>query len=224
MTAFFDTARKVLVLILLGAGTFCLVELGLTFHSARQDVTDTATAVVDAVQTSRDDVNSIASDVHSQIPAVEETIKNTNLAVKESQFLILQAGLTARTVRNAANKEYTFLDGLDRRVNNTFDNVDATLVAIQPGFKQVGPSLDRLQELLKQSTVTAASANKLVSDPNIPIIIGNVASGTKSAAGIVQDGKDEADKLVHPPVKKMTFWGGVWLVTQKIHSVLPPIF
>jgi hypothetical protein len=51
-----------------------------------------------------------------------------------------------------------------------------------------------------------------------------VAVSTKQAAAILTDGREEADKFVHPPKKKLTFWGAVMAAAGVVHKFEPPIF
>jgi uncharacterized protein YoxC len=213
----YERLKQALTLIALASSAFAAAGVGALalslqddLHSLTSDIQANSTAVtaeavttakslrstLDSVQGTVADVGQVAQDVHYLSPQVGKLIKGVQLTNKEAQYLILQAGLTTRSVHTAADKEVATLDNLNAQVKSTLDNTN---------------------EVLK-------STHDLVADPNLHQTLDNIQRGSKSAAGILQDGKDEADKLVHPPKAKLGFWGGVWLVCQKVHSMLPPIF
>jgi hypothetical protein len=49
-------------------------------------------------------------------------------------------------------------------------------------------------------------------------------AATGAGAGILQDGKDEADKLVHPPVVKLTKKAAIAAFLWKLSTFVPHIF
>lgn len=78
---------------------------------------------------------------------------------------------------------------------------------------------------------TLQNANTLVANPaiteslqNLQSSTANLAEGTKQATAILTDGREEADKFVHPPKKKLTFWGAIEAAAGIAHKFEPPIF
>lgn len=146
-------------------------------------------------------------------------------------------------VEAAARHEDKNLTTLDAQELALFGDTHGTLQALNLGvtnlssqsvvmlrqFGDTAPKLDEgvqeFSKFIKTADVTVGSANTLLADPSIPKITANVVRMTDSGAGILQDAKDEADKLTHPPVKKLTFWGALDATALWVHShIMPPIF
>lgn len=127
---------------------------------------------------------------------------------------------------------------LDRQEAALFDDLHTTLsdargtiAATTEAVKSTNAAMNALQPILVNSAsvtedadVTVKHLDALIASPDIAATLGNVNGMTENGNRILKDGADEADKLVHPPKVKLGFWGAVWLVTQKIHSALPPLF
>jgi hypothetical protein len=78
--------------------------------------------------------------------------------------------------------------------------------------------------LLDKAALALDDLHQLTANPDIQLTLGNVRSMTASGAGILQDGKDEADKLAHPPKRKLGFWAGVLAGGDAARHFMPPIF
>lgn len=78
---------------------------------------------------------------------------------------------------------------------------------------------------------TLQSANAVIADPDLKASLANLqsstadlAAGTKQGVALVTDAREEADKFVHPPKKKLTFWGAILAAAGVVHKFEPPIF
>jgi hypothetical protein len=67
-------------------------------------------------------------------------------------------------------------------------------------------------------------ANVLPADKRVDVLQDHLDGTTSHVDGITGDLQFKAHQLLHPDKVKMTFWAGVWLGVQKVHSVLPPLF
>lgn len=146
----------------------------------------------------------------------------------------------------AANHENKNLTALDKHEATLFADTHAALVNIQgatasvdemaqqasAAIKTTNTTIEDMQPVLANASIVLGHAdasvdhlNTLLDMPEIPETVKHAASITASADRIVKDGADEADKLVHPPVKKVTFWGAIDGAFLWIHShLIPPIF
>jgi hypothetical protein len=213
------------------AAAFLFVVGGIFLMSLKVQVTNTASDVHLTMLAARsnmdnitDKIASMSADIHAHDADVTRFLKESNLAVKESQFLILQAGLTTGEVRKSAQKEYAILDDLNGRVNKTLDDFDHTVVTADHTVANLNPVFLQAGSLLVQGTTTLKTANTLLADPDIFSTLKNAQDITKSGAAIVEDGHVLADKYAHPPKKKLTFWGAIEAGAYEAHKFLPPLF
>ena len=86
-------------------------------------------------------------------------------------------------------------------------------------------------QLFQDAHGTLKSANEAIANPAIAASIANlqsstanIAEGTKQGVAIITDAREEADKFVHPPKKKLTFWGAIMAAAGVVHKFEPPIF
>jgi len=72
---------------------------------------------------------------------------------------------------------------------------------------------------------TNSDIDHFITAPALTATLVNVQGITSDAHRITTDAADEADKLAHPPIKKLTLWGGVDATVMYFHShIAPPIF
>lgn len=151
--------------------------------------------------------------------------------VGAAKSLIVHADLTAR-------HEQQQLTTWDARGAVLFDNLDGTVNDLRGTIKAITRTSDAatttldetqntvaaLNPLLAGSTKTITDLDTLVADPSIVRTLDHVQSMTASGDKIAADAAFETDKLVHPPKKKVTFWGSVYAGVEWLHKVEPPIF
>jgi hypothetical protein len=138
---------------------------------------------------------------------------------------------------NQTTATLTALQTIPGHVNGTLNGLTTT----------AGAATDSLHMLSAHTTTAVDTANTTLGDLDaaiklhsaqlatseadfdavlkpIPAIEANVQNMTFSGAGILQNGKDETDKLVHPNKKKLGFWGSVYAGANVVHKFEPPIF
>lgn len=166
------------------------------------------------------DVNKTLATVRGTFGQIEVATRheNQNLATLDRQEAALFADLhsTAMAAQGTLNAS-----------TDTLNAMTGTLGEAQDTIKRAGPVLDSANTAIGQFTnTTAALTPRLESilDQAGPVMT-NVQGMTANGNRILKDGADEADKLVHPPVKKLTFLGAIDGAMLWVHShVIPPIF
>lgn len=107
----------------------------------------------------------------------------------------------------------------------TLDAGTGTANAATTAVATAGETIEKLKATEDAATASLNSLNKIVADSSIPKMLANTAAITSDAARITKDAADEADKLAHPPIKRMTFWGSIDAALLYFHShIAPPIF
>lgn len=162
---------------------------------------------------------------------------------------ILQGRLTIDATNKVLIHEQNQLSTLDADIAALSSHTDATLAALTQtagaltgtanaatttvqGLQPVESNAAALIANVNTQTTplfahvdaTLQNVNTLVANPNIPLMLTHVEGMTASGDGILADAKFEADKFAHPPVKKLTFWGGVMAGAEVVHKFEPPIF
>jgi hypothetical protein len=139
---------------------------------------------------------------------------------------------TVGQIEIAANHEDRNLTTLDRQesvlfadAHQTLGNGAETLTAATAALGQAKETIGAAKPLLEASTASVKDMDAVVSDPGVKSTLANVSAMTENGNRISKDAADEADKLVHPPVKKLTFWGAIDGFFLWIHShLMPSIF
>jgi hypothetical protein len=167
--------------------------------------------------------------------------------------LISQATLTVqgidsavgsvKSVANSANQTLALVNrpcepapcGTLADINRTLATARGTMgqveIAANHEDKNLG-TLDAQEATLFADTHKAAQdLDALVNSPDIVASLHNVnassaavADSTKQADAILIDAREEADKFVHPPKKKMGFWAAVMAAANVAHKFEPPLF
>lgn len=148
--------------------------------------------------------------------------ENGQLSTLDAQERELFADLHAVTVN--AQQLTASLTRTSDGAGIALASLNADLLTVDETMKAAQPVLDSTAMAAKSATAAADQVTKILSTAAIPDTLTHVASMTNSGDRILKDGADEADKLTHPPKVKLTFWGALWAVEQKIKSGLPPLF
>jgi hypothetical protein len=151
----------------------------------------------------------------------------------EAHRVLLEAGLTTREARKAAAFQNQFwqteVPKIAAKANTILDDTDTTVKGVHtdsheisqaivsvantlnPQLVKAGTAAEKAGNAMDQAGQTMNSAGKVIGDPNIPKIIGDVRDGTKSLADAAQKGDHivgnidhKVDAMVHPG-----FWGKV---------------
>jgi len=170
--------------------------------------------------------------------------------IAETDKLLLALKSTTVHVDMAARHEDQQLGTLDAQERQVFADLhatmsatDATLASLQEtahgattAIATTNETIAGLQPLEKAATAsvgtlsagfaaTNSDLDHFITAPALKATLVNVQGITSDAHRITKDAADEADKLAHPPVKKLTFWGGVDATVMYFHShIAPPIF
>lgn len=165
----------------------------------------------------------------------DDMVKRANLTLKESDYLILKAGLTADSAKKASDKELVMLDEWNRQITSTLGDVDqsvrganATMSSIAlhsaSTLDETGATIADLQPTLNAARQTLNAATETLSDPDIAKTIANFQITSNNAAIISTDARIVVEKYAHPTKKKLGFWGSIWAAAQVVHHISPPLF
>ena len=138
--------------------------------------------------------------------------------------------------RKASSLELKYLPEWNKQITATIGNVNHTVSALQGTANAAsqtlhGASLDlstlndsiaATKPLIEAGTATVKHYDAMA--PTLSATAANVQRMTAAGARITKDAADEADKLAHPPKKKLGFWGSVWVGMQYVHKMMPSIF
>jgi len=110
-------------------------------------------------------------------------------------------------------------------LSGTADALAETAHGATDAIATTNQSIAGLQPLEIAATASVSHLDTVIADPAIPATLGNTAKITSDSARITKDAADEADKLAHPPLKKMGFWATIDGIVLYFHShIAPPIF
>jgi hypothetical protein len=186
--------------------TFLCLIVGITVMEVRQQVkalsaTANAAIAVEQVQANK---------------AIVSISERANLTLKNLDYLILNAGVTANVARQASVKELAVLDQLNREVTETVANTNKTLTTTNDAVAKLSKdsgllltttndTVKLMQPTFKASTEALQSFNVLISNPDIPATIDNAKKTTAAltdtvtnADAMVVDAKDVWHKFLHP--------------------------
>jgi hypothetical protein len=145
---------------------------------------------------------------------------------------------------NHENKQLTKLDAQEAQlfagVNMALNDTHATLTAGTGTLNALTETLGTAKQTIANAQPLEDAATKAVNEfsdttaaisPRIQKLLDdsgpvmtNVQAMTFNGNRVIKDAADEADKLVHPPIKKLTFWGAIDATVSWMHSRLMPSF
>lgn len=113
------------------------------------------------------------------------------------------------------------LKGTAMAATGALDTADGVLTASQPRVEALLGDLDATTRHLDALAGSPAVAATLA---NVDRSTQNLAAASAQAAAILADGRAEADKYVHPPKRKLGFWGATEAAGDWLRHFLPPLF
>jgi len=226
--------------ILVGFACFALAAIGLAALSwgwaglalGRQVPTTLAKVdkSVDALNIALDEINrpctvpvkgeekscGTVADVNQTLHAIRDAAGVVVIAGKHEDAQLKTLDRQEATLFNDLHSTAIAARGTINAATGTLEALTATAGVAQKSMEAAGPLLDA-------GTRTANTLNQTISSsaPDLHRFLKAAADTTEQGKRIVTDGADEADKFVHPPSVKKTFWGSVWFVVH--HVPLPPI-
>lgn len=136
-----------------------------------------------------------------------------------------QSGALITATTHNIDKMGATVTGVAGHLSTTADALTQIARGATTAIAATNETIAGLQPLEKAATASVAHLDTIIADSSIPKTLANTATITSDAARITKDAADEADKLAHPPVKKMTFWGSIDAALLYFHShIAPPIF
>lgn len=132
---------------------------------------------------------------------------------------------TQRQERAITPHTIAAMDNLNRAADaltRTANAATQTLHGASLTLSTMNDSIASTKPLIEASTVTLGHIDSTL--PTLSETTVNVKRMTADGARITKDAADEADKLSHPPKKKLGFWGGFWVGMQYVHKMMPSIF
>jgi len=168
---------------------------------------------------------------------LDDTVKDIHADERQLQVreIVHDFRLTLDNANKAAVDERIYFEqevpGLMARVNMVVDQAGETLAAYQKTGEALTVAAAGLQPVEDNAALAIAQIDNLVADPNIKATLANIAATSAATADSAKhvDGTlalvhEEADKIVHPPKKKLGFWGSIYAGAQIIHKFEPPLF
>jgi hypothetical protein len=173
-----------------------------------------------------------------KLPDLSPTLTKLNLELDEAHRLTLEAGLTAMEARKASAKESSYLDRWNSQLSATMTDAQGVMVQTSETLAAMQGTVTALQAPITQATATLQAAQRstealqpimahldtLVTNPQIADTIAQTDTTMKHIDVVTGDLQFEADKLIHPPKKKLGFWGSIWAGVQVAHKFEPPLF
>ncbi len=160
-------------------------------------------------------INEVVSSVQSATDAAKTRINETGPTITAATKLVEKLGVSADKVNAPCppkDSDKLHPCGTLADVAKTLNSGRGTLVVAEKGIYNFDGHEDEL--------FTQEKATWLKTD----VAVEAFGDSTKQLDGILKDGKEEADKLVHPAKKKLTFWGAVLATGQTIQKLSPPLF
>jgi hypothetical protein len=158
--------------------------------------------------------------------AAKGAVDRLNLTLKESDYLILKAGLTADTAKKASDKELLMLDAWNGEITRTMHDVDATALASSTGLaavsaqtvmslRQVQITVGDIQPVLHEATAdllaahhTIDDANSLLADPDLRLTLANTQAATGNVQAMTADTRQALHHYLHPSWPEK-IWHGI---------------
>jgi hypothetical protein len=158
----------------------------------------------------------------------DDTLNDLHKSALLIPKVIHDTRLTLDNANKAAIDERIYFEqevpGLMARVNLTVDQISSTLATYQKTGEALTAATQGLQPVEDNAALDLAQFDNLLSDPDIKAAAKNIASSTGHADAILADAQVEADKIAHPPKKKLGFWASVYAGAQVVHKLSPPLF
>ena len=214
-----NAALQIAKMFAIAALTFLLLALGIA-----------------AVHVDRETGNSAAK-INALIVDTDNTVKRANLTLKESDYLILKAGLTADSAKLASDKELVMLDQWNRQITRTMGDVDGTVRTAGASMSsltlhsdqtidQVRTTIAGVQPTLAAATTALQAANGVLSNPDIQVLLANSAGAAKNINGstanldaTTAEVRQAVHSYLHPTWPKR-IWDGVTGVGIDVGRIL----
>jgi len=146
---------------------------------------------------------------------IGEAVITMQRQVAQTGKLTAAAATTLQTTANRASDAHTALTGTAKAATETLHGASLDLETLNDSIQATKP-------LIEAGTITVKHYGAMA--PALSATADNVKRMTADGARITKDAADEADKLTHPPKKKLGFWGGFWVGMQYVHKMMPSIF
>lgn len=212
---------KLLICLLVAAILVAVLLAVLNLDSVIHELSAKLGAAIDQGRVFVQDADDTVNDAHKSVLLVPKVINDTRL--------------TLDNANKAAIDERMYFEqevpGLMARVNVVVDQSKETLAAYQKTGEALTAAARGLQPVEDNAALSLAQLDNLVADPDVKATLANIAAtsaatadSAKHADGIMADVHEEADKIVHPPKKKLGFWGSIYAGAQAVHKFEPPLF
>lgn len=188
------------------------------------------------------EANNLDSIAQHAVAIEQDTDDTVNELRGSVPKVIHDTRLTLDNANKAAIDERMYFEqevpGLMARVNTAVDQGTHTLAAYQATGEALTAATERLQPvednasasfrdlhtLLTSPDIVGAAKNLNVSSAATAEATRNLVAATGHADAILGDVQFEADKIVHPPKKKLGFWGSIYAGAMAAHKFMPAIF
>jgi methyl-accepting chemotaxis protein len=195
----------------------------------------------------------VASDIDSITRTTNQTLVSAQKTTEASTGLVQAATKTVNGLGETQARLGTGIELLTHRLTDlcvtdgshpcgVLADVEKTLNTARGTMGQVevaAHSFDQHQTVFYQqesslaakTESTVSDMDRFISSPDLTATLKNLndtsaalASTTQHADRVAGDIQFEADKIAHPPKKKIGFWATVWAGAQVVHKVSPPLF
>ena len=188
-------------------------------------------------------LESLKTDAHSITGESVGVLQSASGTLHGIDATVSSANLAIVEVEHSANKTLQLVNkpcvpgpcGTLADINKTLNTARGTMGQIEIAANHEDKNLSNLdnqeQTLFADTHKTLTDADSLVASPyllasmhNLDTTSAGLADGAKQADGILLDLKFEADKLTHPPARKVGFWASMFAAGRVVQQLMPSIF
>jgi hypothetical protein len=163
------------------------------------------------------------------------TLAEVDLALVHARNIETSTDILISNANKASSMEVAMLPEWNRQFTTTFSDLDATAKATTGTAIQATDSLKQITgsivPVLNDTDTTVKHADGLVTSPDVAQSLfywnqtsASVADTMKHVDATAGDVQFEADKLAHPPKKKLGFWGAILAGGDAVRHFMPPLF
>ncbi|MEM9019392.1 MAG: MlaD family protein [Planctomycetota bacterium] len=183
-------------------------DLTTTFDLAAIELTETADAIQDTAEEATSLINKLEGDLDPVLQDYDTFMAEATGVMTDVRAVF---GDSNEDIRQTLANLNTISTTFDQRLPNTLDQIDTTLTNIQSFsdeasglLKSAEASLDNLDGLIDEVTLTATGVNDVLADnrPTIDRMVTNANRAIDELEGMIDDLRANPSRLVWPPDEK----------------------
>jgi hypothetical protein len=163
------------------------------------------------------------------------TLAEVDKALTHGSDLIVQSQKAVRDADRVTTLEAAMLPQWNAGITQTLEHVNGMVAVAASSTQQMTaaavPVLASVDATVKDADAATVRLNALIASTEVTDTLqhvdaatASIADSTRQADAILTDAREEADKLAHPPKKKLTFWGVILAGGDAARHFMPSIF